>query len=191
MDNETLIRDVDFAFLDIETTGLAVERGHRICEIAIVAGATPSLRDRAWLVNPQRQMGAKAKALHGLEGELLEAPTFAEIASQVWEGLAGRVIVGHGVWFDVKFLWREFEAVGFDLPPVLCVDTLGLARRHQLGSDSHKLSALRPRVGDAGEGYHRAMFDAYACAALFDELVATYQLKRLGQCLARRWRYSS
>jgi DNA polymerase III epsilon subunit family exonuclease len=99
-----------FAFLDIETTGLSPWFGDRICQIAIIT--TEGKRIRATLdllINPEREISPAAAHLNGLnESDLMNAPTFEEVADQIESMLKDAIIVCHNSKFDIQFLDNEY-----------------------------------------------------------------------------------
>lgn len=86
-----------FAVVDVETTGL-FPGSHRIAEIAVVHVEPDGTVSNRWetLVNPQRDLGPQH--IHGIRAaDILHAPVFGDIAHDVMELLAGRVLVAHNV----------------------------------------------------------------------------------------------
>ena len=74
--------------LDTETTGLSAKDGHRIIEIGAVEMVNLSLTGRCLhlYINPEREIDAGAKEIHGLSSELLaDKPVFADIAAEFLE----------------------------------------------------------------------------------------------------------
>ena len=119
-----------FAVLDVATTGLYPQDRDRIVEIAIVHSSPDSTIEDTWstLLEPDRDPGPTH--LHGLtRGDLAGAPRFAEVAAEITDRLAGRVVVAHGSDFDLGLLVAEFTRVGLTPPlwPVLC--TRAVTRR--------------------------------------------------------------
>jgi DNA polymerase-3 subunit epsilon len=108
--------EAGFAVVDVETTGL-FPGSHRVAEIAIVhMDPEGNVTDR-WetLVNPQRDLGPQR--IHGIRTEeILEAPTFADIAPSVVQRLKGRVMVAHNLQFDYRFVSHELSLAGHKLP---------------------------------------------------------------------------
>lgn len=149
--------------LDVETTGLFPGGADRIIEIAVVhARLDGTIIDQyVSLVNPGRDVGRTD--IHGISaGDVLNAPTFAEILGDVCEMVTnsgGGTVVGHNVMFDARFLEAELRHAGFELPstPMFC--TL-----QALGGN------LRDCCRDYGvehETWHSALDDALAAAKLF------------------------
>jgi len=178
----TRLHEVELAAIDVETTGLHVESGDRVIEVAVVRGGLDAAAPRRWstLVHPGRAVGATH--IHGLsDADLIDAPSFAEVVDTLAEWLRGAVWVAHNARFDLAFLEREHERCGRELEGGPVIDTLGLSRRH-LALGSHSLPALCARFGISPPA-HRALADAEA----------TWRLARLlfgGLDPERRWTVS-
>lgn len=99
-----------FAFLDLETTGFSPKRGDRIVEIAIITtNWEGQVQDRfETLVNPLREV--TGTEIHGLTAELLnEAPAFSDVVDDILFFLKDKIVVGHNLTFDLRFLESEIE----------------------------------------------------------------------------------
>lgn len=128
--------DAGFAVIDVETTGL-FPGSHRIAEIAVVHVEPDGTVSNRWetLVNPQRDLGPQH--IHGIRAaDILHAPLFGDIAHDVMELLAGRVLVAHNVHFDYRFVSHEMGRAGLELPFEVheCLCTMKLARRYLPGA---------------------------------------------------------
>lgn len=160
--------------LDTETTGLEVNKGHRVIEIGCV-----ELRDR-WLtgnnfhryVNPERGVDAQAAAVHGLDDERLAGePIFTELASELWAYLEGAELIIHNAAFDIGFLDAEFKRAG-DFRPLARVctitDTVAMARKLHPGQRA-SLDALCRRYGvdNSKRDLHGALLDAQLLAEVY------------------------
>ncbi|MEN9786133.1 MAG: hypothetical protein RLZZ299_1397 [Pseudomonadota bacterium] len=148
--------------VDVETTGLHPEDGDRIVEVAIVRGrrgSTPT----CWtsLVHPGRSTGAVH--VHGITDDMLaDAPSWKDLAEEVDRRLAGGVLVGHNVRFDLAFLAMEHERVSRRFVPRVALDSLWLARQVLPGS-RHGLATVAAELGVPHVRAHRAESDARAC----------------------------
>ncbi|NUT50453.1 MAG: hypothetical protein HOV94_24570 [Saccharothrix sp.] len=157
-----------YAVVDVETTGLNPGWNHRVVEIAVV-GVDPGGRvvdEWCTLVNPERDLGPRH--VHGITaGEARRAPTFAEIAGDLGARLAGRLVVGHNVSFDLGFLLAEYRRAGVDAPLTadagLC--TMKLAGRY-LTAGTRSLATCCDEAGIPLEQAHSALHDARAAAGL-------------------------
>lgn len=166
------IADAPLAFVDVETTGLSPWAGDRVCEVGIVrCQGEVEVDQLSTLVNPLRAISPGAYRVNRISPAMLVgAPTFAEIAHDVWGTLEGCVLVAHNAGFDVGFLAREFSLAGLPRPALQVVDTLALARR--LYRFRHNgLSALSAAFG-LSETTHRALGDALAVRGIFRRIVA-------------------
>ena len=158
---------LQFAVLDVETTGVHPGRADRVIEVAVVRVAMDGsvLQEFCSLVNPERDVGPTH--IHGIRaGDVAEAPTFGEIAGDVLALLAGAVFVAHNAPFDERFVRAEMEHVGLELPwfPRLC--TMEAARRADPAVVSRRLSCLCAQFGVEHGSRHSARDDARATAGL-------------------------
>lgn len=154
-----------FAVVDVETTGL-FPGSHRIAEIAVVHVEPDGTVSNRWetLVNPQRDLGPQQ--IHGIRAaDILHAPVFGDIAHDVMELLAGRVLVAHNVHFDYRFVSHELGRAGLELPFEVhdCLCTMKLARRYLPGA-GRSLKDCCDSFGLNLENAHSAGDDAEAAA---------------------------
>ena len=164
--------------LDTETTGLEVERGHRIIEIGAIELVHRRATGRKFhkYLNPGREIDEGAKAVHGISNaDLASAPRFAEIAAELLGFLAGAELVIHNASFDVGFLDAELARLpeSADLGrriAGLCtvLDTLALAREMHPGQRNN-LDALCKRYGidNSHRELHGALLDARILADVY------------------------
>lgn len=187
---EARLLELPLAALDFETTGLGPLRGDRVIEVAVVRGKrgeTPY----TWhtLIDPERPMGATQ--IHGITDAMVAGrPRFADVADELFRQLDGAVLVAHNAPFDLSFLEMELSRVGRKLPPLVVLDTLGLARR-VLALGDHRLATLCARLGLTRDRAHRALDDARATWELVQRLALAADPSgglRLGQAqlLSRR-----
>ncbi|MGW6278698.1 exonuclease domain-containing protein [Kribbella sp. NPDC055071] len=165
-----------YAVIDTETTGLLPSQRHRIIEIAVVLLDARGQVEHEWvtLLNPQRDLGPQH--IHGiLTADVLAAPEFAEIARQLGAMLAGRMVVGHNVEFDLGFLRMEFARLGVAVPLItersMC--TMALAGYLYPGA-KRTLGACCAAAGVSLEGWHSALADTQATAELFGRYLQAF-----------------
>jgi DNA polymerase III subunit epsilon len=165
---ERALLDEDWVVVDVETTGGAPERGHRITEVAAVCVSGGRLVDRfSTLVNPERRIPPMISALTGItESMVVGAPPFRAVATSLTGVLEGRVFVAHNAGFDWRFLGCELDrATGARMcGRRLC--TVRLARKLLPQLPSRSLGALAQYFGIRIERHHRALDDAAATAEL-------------------------
>lgn len=154
--------------LDVETTGLDASAGHRIIEIGAVElmNRRPSGQKFHRYLNPERDIDAGALAVHGIDqSQLLQAPKFAEVATELLAFIEGAELIIHNAPFDVGFLDAELARLAGAARTVagLCqvLDTLALARRLHPGQ-RNSLDALCKRysVDNSRRDLHGALLDA-------------------------------
>lgn len=170
---------VQFVIVDVETTGLSAESGHRVCEVGAirVVGGRESGRFHS-LVNPERPVDEGARKQHGITDEELKgSPTFASIVGEFRPFLAGSVLVAQNAGFDLSFLNAEFVRCGMGKLSTPVVDTIPLARRVRPGLRSYNLDnlALAFRLaapvsgGGSKLGRHRSLGDCELTLQVFLE----------------------
>lgn len=162
-------------FLDTETTGLRVEEGHRIIEIALVEMVGRRLtgaRFHAFL-NPEREIEAGAQSVHGIDlSALRDKPRFADIKDQLLDFVDGAEILAHNASFDVGFVEAELARCAARVRRLeeiaRVTDTLALARRLFPGQPA-SLDRLCRRFGIdlSRRVYHSALLDAELLAELY------------------------
>lgn len=193
------LREAPLAFVDVETTGLSPEQGHRVVEIAVVRAQGPeAVASFARLVNPQRPISAGARRVNGITAAMVaDQPTFAEIWPDVLPLLEDAVIVAHNAPFDLGFLSAELERTGAgDLlgrqqallrqaeEVALC--TLALARRqYYFFSNSLTNIARSLNISQGGARAHRALDDVETTRAVFHRFSG--DLTRRSRPLVRDW----
>ena len=165
-------KDMEFAVLDVETTGLFPGGHDRIVEIAVIktTGAGEILDEYATLVNPRRDLGPVA--IHGIHAtDVISAPPFDDIAGDVTDRVSGSVLAGHNVLFDISFLAAELARLGVELPTLATVCTLALSCRVSLPAPNRRLASCCQALGIPLHQWHSALDDARATAELLSALM--------------------
>jgi DNA polymerase-3 subunit epsilon len=166
--------------LDTETTGLDHASGHRIVEIGCVelAHRIPTGATFQRYINPEREMPAEARAVHGLTDEFLSGqPAFSAIAMDFVEFIGDSPLVIHNAEFDLGFVNAEFKRLGYaPLASARATDTVLLARRKFPGAPAN-LDALCKRFGvdNSTRQLHGALLDATLLAEVYLELTGGRQ----------------
>ncbi len=169
---------MEFAFLDIEATGSNPYRA-RIVEIAIIiTGEGLGERDRfSTLVRPEVPIDRKSHSIHGIsEKELVDAPSFQEVAGKVRELLSGKVVIGYRIGdFDLRLLNMELARTGnlTIFPRYLDLKDLEqIPRRKSLYHMARSMSIPAGRL-------HRAMPDVRTTLKIIREVVRKYGLQAI------------
>lgn len=160
--------------LDTETTGLAVEQGHRIIEIGCVelVNRRPTGNTFHRYVNPDRPVDEGAVRVHGItDAFLADKPRFAEVAHDLWDWFCGDELIIHNAPFDVGFLDSEFGRTGIGRPlaqACAITDTVTMARKLHPGQRA-SLDALcrRYNVDNSNRELHGALLDARLLADVY------------------------
>jgi DNA polymerase-3 subunit epsilon len=159
---------LDFAVIDVETTGLFPGRSDRIVEFAVLrlSPTGSPISEYVTLVNPRRDIGPTW--IHGITAsEVKSAPTFEELAGDILRQIKGAVLVAHNVRFDKRFMLAEFGRIGCQLPDIPAICTLGLSYRFLPQITDRRLIGCCAACEIPLEQAHSALFDARAVAALF------------------------
>lgn len=162
-----------YAVVDVETTGGRYEAGHRITEVAVIDIRGGAVVDEyRTLVHPGRSVLRRTVELTGISDRMLAgAPTFDEIAQEVFRRIAGRVFVAHNAGFDWGWLRAQLgDALG-DVPEVERLCTISLARRLVPELRHRNLDALTDFFDIPIHARHRAHGDALATARVLLRLL--------------------
>jgi DNA polymerase-3 subunit epsilon len=191
------LAELDCVVLDTETTGLEPDHGDRIVSLAgvrIRGGAVKGGETFDALVNPGRGIPADSTRFHGITDAMVaDKPPLDVILAEFLRFADGAVLVGHQVWFDLRFLGLATARLGrpplTDAHPVL--DTLPLSEYVHGPLEGHGLEEVAARFGIAVQGRHSALGDALTTAEIFVRLVALLKKRgvlTLGQAIeaARR-----
>ena len=165
--------------LDTETTGLEVNKGHRIVEIGCVEllERRPTGREFHYYVNPQRAMDEGATAVSGITDDfLVDKPLFADVADEFLAFIDGAELIAHNASFDMGFLSAEFARLPQPVrvaERVSVLDTLLLAREKYPGQKNN-LDALCKRLGvdNSHRDLHGALLDAQLLADVYLAMTA-------------------
>ncbi len=160
-----------YAIVDIETTGGSA-KANSITEVAIIHydGIKETGRYCS-LVKPEHSIPYHIETLTGISNDMVRnAPSFAELAPEIFAMLVGKVFVAHNVNFDYSFLCFQLRHCGFDLETKkLC--TVRLSRKIFPGLPSYGLGNLCRAFDIQNQARHRAMGDALATTTLFERLL--------------------
>jgi len=195
---------VRYAVVDVETTGGAFSKGHRITEIAVVEIRDGMIAESFHtLVNPGRHIPQFVERLTGITDDMVQdAPHFDEVAEPLMERLAGRVFVAHNAPFDWGFVHGQLtDSLGL-APDLDQLCTVRLARRLVPELSRRNLDSVTQHFDILIEGRHRAYGDALATAQVFLRLLdlardqgiqdlagLTYLVDRKGKRPPRRGRW--
>lgn len=169
----TDLLSLDYAVVDVETTGTRCWAGDRITEIAVVAVRGGVVAETfETLVNPERPIPPWVSRLTNISWDMVKnAPRFRDICDDVVRAMDGAIFVAHNAQFDWRFVTTEIErATGRQLEGRrLC--TVRLARKLLPQLRSRRLDYLAMHYGVHITARHRAGGDAVATAEILVRLL--------------------
>jgi DNA polymerase III epsilon subunit family exonuclease len=174
-----ILLETNFAYLDIETTGLDPFVGDKMCEIAILKTRGYKVLDRLeTLVNPGISIPPKASSINRITDDMVKkSPFFRNIAFKVKNLLQDSIIIAHNARFDLGFLFIEFDNLKLSPPENTVLDTLKIARRYY-DFPSNNLGDIARYIGISTLSEHRAFADVRITKDVFEFFIS--DLKRRG-----------
>lgn len=162
------IGEIDFVFIDTETTGLSPRAGGELVELAGVRARNGEITGRfQQLICPLRPIPAHVTRIHGItNGMVANAPCASDVLREFLPFAADAVWGFHNARFDMAFIAAIALASGIELPDTTIVDTLPMSRK-LFPNMSHALPALAARFGVEQTRAHRALSDAETTQRLF------------------------
>ena len=151
-------------FFDTETTGLNPAT-NRIIEITLYSG-------EGWystLLNPGTPIPDFITGITHISTEMVtNAPTFAEVAPELWRRFEGRTAVAHNAQFDMRFLIAEFERAGIAVTnDMYAICTLEAERLARGVKKNNTLTECIGRRGLKAANAHRAEDDVRSLIELY------------------------
>lgn len=147
-------------FLDLETTGASAGQD-RITEVGLIeVDDGYFVREWSTLVNPGIPIPPLIQSITGINDAMVAtAPYFEDIADELQDAIAGRILIAHNARFDYGFLEQEFRRIDQDFSaPALC--TVRLSRKLFPQHARHNLDTLISRHDIECDARHRALGDA-------------------------------
>lgn len=173
------MRKNNFAFIDIETTGLDV-RIHEIIEIGAVI-TTPELEviEKFELkIKPENIESADPVALkvnHYRPEDWEDARPLEDAMNLLSKKVKDCIMVGQNVSFDISFLEYNFNKVNIKNPMHYHrLDTMSIAwaKLHRIEDITHfSLRELCKHFGIKNENSHTGLADAFATYLLYKKLM--------------------
>ncbi len=172
-----LLNKEEFVCIDCETTGLDTENDV-IIEVALVRFTLQEIfHSFSTLVDPGRPIPEASMKIHHIKDDMVKGqPLIEEVLPHILENIGNKIVVGHGVKFDLQMLDRAAARAGLPSKLIECrtFDTLRLARYYG-ESPVNSLESLRCHFNIADEGAHRALNDVMVNIEVFKKLVLGYK----------------
>jgi len=157
-----------FVVIDFETTGFN-PNDDQIIEIAAIRYVNKEPADIfTTLINPERPIPKSASRVNGITDDMVQdAPVIESVISDLITFIGGDIIVAHNAPFDLGFLHASCCRADAVLENRY-IDTLTVSRKLFPDLKNHKLITVAEHVKFSGGGieWHRAAFDAAACASI-------------------------
>ncbi len=161
--------------LDTETTGISVQEGHRVVEIACVEleNLIPTGNKFHTCLNPERKVSEQAFKIHGFDDNFLSTQKkFSEVKDKFLNFIKNKKLIIHNAQFDISHLNNELSLCGNEKISNEIIDTLILAREKFPGSQV-SLDALckRFRVDNSQRTQHNALLDCHLLTKVYINLI--------------------
>jgi DNA polymerase-3 subunit epsilon len=172
----TAVRDVQFAVLDFETTGLDLKQDHIISMGLVEIDKLSIPLSSAWhqIVRSTMDMPGETAIIHKITDDMIiDGMDLDEAFNILLQRLSGRVLIAHHAGIELGFINQFCQkrfAQDFYMPTI---DTQLLAQRvlarqlETLQSGALRLFNLRKKYGFPAYRAHNALSDALATAELF------------------------
>jgi len=178
------------AVLDLETTGLDVRQDRMIQAAAIAMHGAEILESPRLdqLVDPGVPIPETSTRIHRLrDSDVAGAPRFTDIIETLREHLAGRVVIGHHIGFDLAIVRNEALRAGLPWidPPSLDVAMLVGVLSPSLPDLG--METIAEHLGVTIHDRHSALGDSFAAAEIFARLIPLLRdanVRTLGEALA-------
>lgn len=110
---------VKVAVVDLETTGPQFQKDDKIIQIgAVIIENGKMLHKYSMFINPKRPIPANITQLTGIKNQdVINAPTFKQVAKLWYERLKDCIFVAHNLNFDLKCLQYAFQEIDESFNP--------------------------------------------------------------------------
>lgn len=188
-DITTPIRDVRFAVVDTETTGLSTD-DDRVLQIGVVVVRGDATIEHQFVTYLKRLSWGfghvGAYHVHGItRRQLRKGMKPIEALEMLNVLIDGCVFTAHNAKFDLGFLRSDSTRLEVPLKITGPLCTLTLSRKLDPSrSKSHKLGDVAARYGKSTDRPHDALADALLTAAVLPSLLAAHNVNTYGDLAA-------
>ena len=177
--NQSLLQNLEFTALDLETSGLDPNESEILEIAAIRFDRDKILSTYNFLVKPNKPLQLSAQIVNGITPKMLEnARTLDSILPEFLRFIEGSALVIQNSEFDLSFLFPEAKKRRLAIPtlPVFC--TLNLTRKFFPELKKHNLVALRDffkiekmNTTSIRHSFHEALDDSFAAMKVFIQCI--------------------
>lgn len=161
-----------FAFLDLETTGLDPEKD-QILEVGIILTDHKLVETGrySWLILV-KDIPEKISELTGITCEMCqcEGLPLNDVIQKLFKLMENRTVVIHNASFDLAFLSKASEKCDIEMGNFRTVDSIVLAKRKYRRLRHYRLEDICERLGIPVTKRHRALLDAELVLKVFEKL---------------------
>ena len=170
--------DGEYVAFDLETTGL-YPRFDKIIEVgAVIMKDGKEIQRYQTFVDPERRLTREVSELTGISDDMLQgAPKIEKVLPELLEFIGDRPLVAHNARFDLCFVTRECERLGYQRR-FTAIDTLILSQNLLPNLNKYKLDVVAKEFQLGDFNHHRAADDAVICGQIMAKLFE--KLKELG-----------
>lgn len=167
------IEEVEFTIFDTETTGLSVDAGDRVVELAALrVKGSQRLAVFDALVKTDKDISPGAFAVNKITPKMLENAAPAEIVMPKFlDFIQGSCLCSYNAGFDLSFLNNEFKLIGFcPVNRMIVFDVLDMAKKLVPSLPRYALWFVARHLGVAFKQKHRALSDVEMAWEVFTKL---------------------
>ncbi len=172
----------EFVIFDIETTGLSLQEGAEMIEIAGEKIVGNEVVDKFHsLIKPKKPIPAEATAINNITNEMVmeQGKSDTVVIPDFMKFISNAVLVGHNILgFDIFFVNAHIRKL--QLKPIenFAIDTLIMSRKLIPGLPNYKLGTVANYFNISYDGAHRALRDVQINRDVFLRLVDIFNSKQ-------------
>lgn len=172
----------EFVVFDIETTGLSIQEGAEMIEIAgeKISG-NRVIGEFHSLIRPKRPIPAEATAINNITNEMVmeRGKPDTIVIPQFLEFIKDSILVGHNILgFDIFFVNAHVRQLKLPAVNNFAIDTLIMSRKLIPGLPNYKLGTVANHFNISYDGAHRALRDVQINRDVFLRLIDIFSAKQ-------------
>ena len=173
MTPQTILPNITFTAIDIETTGLTPVVDH-IVEIGAIRFRGDEIIDTfETFVAPGVPISSGASAVNGITDDMVRGKSAIEEVLPRFIDFVGQGIpVAHHAPFDVGFLSYDISRLNLAVPDKPVLDTCVIPKRLFPHAGSYSLENLAGLFHIKSDTFHRALADAMVCMKILNRCVS-------------------
>jgi len=179
----TLLEDVRYVVMDLETTGFNHARGDEIIAVgAVIVEGCEIKGDKSFhqLVYPCRQVPENVLKLTGIQREMLVGRlSFFGVLIEFLDFIGNSVIVGHNISFDLGFINPRLKKFCRTKIKNKTLDTIAVAEALHIPVKSYSLDNLLAFYGIEPGERHTAIGDALLTAQLLVHFILSLKERNI------------